>query len=190
MNRKTCSAWLAVGIAATAQAQLGPPAPASSSVVEMSPFTVNTSQDVGYQAENTLAGSRLNARLRDTASSVAVFTKEFLDDLAITSMTQLFEYSVNTEVDTTTWTVGAEQNPSTTGEILLRRSFIRGIPASEGMDYFYSITNADPYRVSRFDDSRGANSILFGIAAPGGLLNQSSKVAVTHRDNANVRYGF
>ena len=28
-------------------------------VVELSPFTVNTDKDVGYSAENTLAGSRL-----------------------------------------------------------------------------------------------------------------------------------
>src|SRR5829696_5027913 len=60
-----------------------PAPPPSGEVVELSPFTVNTTSDVGYVAENTLAGSRLNTRLRDTASSVAVFTKEFLDDLAI-----------------------------------------------------------------------------------------------------------
>ena len=65
-------------------AQALPPAPAATPptgtepVVEMSPFTVNTEKDVGYHAENTLAGSRLNARLKDTAGSVAVFTKEFM----------------------------------------------------------------------------------------------------------------
>jgi hypothetical protein len=49
-------------------AQIAPRAlsPASSQelVVELSPFTVDTSRDTGYAAENTLAGSRLNARLR------------------------------------------------------------------------------------------------------------------------------
>src|SRR5215211_4932165 len=73
---------------------------AKNEIVELSPFTVNTSSDVGYVAENTLAGSRLNTKLRDTASSVAVFTKEFLDDLAITDLAQLLEYSVNSEMDT------------------------------------------------------------------------------------------
>jgi hypothetical protein len=58
-----------------AQAVATAPPPATpEAVVELSPFTVNTSQDVGYLAENTLAGSRLNARLRDTAGSVSVFT--------------------------------------------------------------------------------------------------------------------
>jgi hypothetical protein len=58
------------------------------------------------------------------------------------------------------------------------------------MDYFMNITNPDPYRVGRFEDTRGPNSILFGIAAPGGMLNQSSKTAVTHGHSATFRYGF
>jgi iron complex outermembrane recepter protein len=159
-------------------------------VVELSPFTVNTDKDIGYAAENTLAGSRLNARLKDTAGSVAVFTKEFLDDLMITDLNRLLEYTVNSEPDTNAWQAGNGQNPMITGENLLNRTIIRGLAASQGMDYFTNITNGDPYRVGRFEDTRGPNSILFGIGAPGGLLNQSSKVAVTHRDSANLRYGF
>ncbi|MDO8540586.1 MAG: TonB-dependent receptor plug domain-containing protein [Opitutaceae bacterium] len=180
----------------TAPAQVTAPAPVTPApenkgeVVELSPFTVNTSKDLGYSAENTLAGSRLNTRLRDTAGSVAVFTKEFLDDLAITDIAQLLDYSVNAEVDTNAWQAGSGQNPMITGENLLSRTLNRGLAASQGMDFFTSITNGDPYRVGRFEDSRGPNSILFGVGAPGGLLNQSSKVAETHRDTANLRYGF
>ena len=167
-----------------------PPPTATEPVVELSPFEVNTSRDVGYLAENTLAGSRLNARLRDTAGSVSVFTKEFLDDLAITDLAGLLDYTVNSELDTNAWQAGSGQNPMITGENLLNRTANRGLAASQGMDYFTSITNLDPYRVGRFDDTRGPNSILFGVGAPGGLLNQSSKVAVTHRHSANLRYGF
>jgi len=177
-----------------AQSVTPAPAPAAAAspgdIVELSPFMVNTDKDVGYAAENTLAGSRLNAKLRDTAGSVAVFTKEFLDDLAITDLSQLLDYTVNSEMDTNAWQAGSGQNPMITGENLLNRTTIRGLAASQGMDYFMNITNPDPYRVARFEDARGPNSILFGIGAPGGLLNQSSKVAVTHRDSANLRYGF
>ena len=170
---------LALGAVAAAGAQtapaLAPAAPTTAqsadAVVELSPFTVNTTQDLGYLAENTLAGSRLNARLRDTAGSVSVFTKEFLDDLAITDIAQLLDYTVNSEMDTNAWQAGSGQNPAITGENLLNRTLIRGLAASQGIDYFNSITNPDPYRVARFDDTRGPNSILFGIGAPGGLLN-------------------
>lgn len=177
---------------AQAVAPAAPPAPSApkEEVVELSPFTVNTDKDFGYAAENTLAGSRLNARLKDTAGSVAVFTKEFMDDLMITDLNHLLEYTVNLEPDTNAWQAGDGQNPMITGENLLNRTINRGLAASQGMDFFTNITNPDPYRVGRFEDSRGPNSILFGIGAPGGLLNQSSKIAVTHRNSANFRYGF
>lgn len=186
-----CVSLLPRVVAQTVTAPPPRPAPATGEVVELSPFTVDTSRDVGYAAENTLAGSRLNTRLRDTAGSVSVFTKEFLDDLAITDLQGLLNFTVNSEVDTTAWQPGQPgQNPSISGENLLTRTMVRGLAASQGMDYFTSITNMDPYRVGRFDDTRGANSLLFGVGAPGGVLNQSSKTAVTHRHSANFRYGF
>jgi iron complex outermembrane receptor protein len=179
---------------ARAQTVAPVPAPAASEtkdgVVELSPFTVNTSSDVGYIAENTLAGSRLNTKLRDTASSVAVFTKEFLDDLAITDLAQLLEYSVNSEMDTNSQGQSSEQNRIIGGHALFAGIQIRGLLASIGMDYFNSITPMDPYRAGRIDDARGPNSILFGIGQPGGLLNTSSKIAATHRDSGSLRYGM
>ena len=176
---------------AQATAPTSAPIPATApDVVELSPFSVNTNQDLGYAAENTLAGSRLNTKLRDTASSVSVFTKEFLDDLAITDIAHLLEFSVNSEMDTNSQGASSEQNRITGGHALFAGIQIRGLLASIGMDYFTSITPGDPYRVGRFEDARGPNSILFGIGAPGGLLNQSSKTAETHRNTGAVRYGF
>ena len=166
-----------------------PPAPPAGAVVELSPFEVNTSRDVGYAAENTLAGSRLNARLRDTAGSVSVFTREFLDDLAITDLQGVLDYTMNSELDTNAWQAGNGQNPMITGENLLTRTSVRGLAASQGMDYFMSITNMDPYRTGRFDDTRGPNSILFGVGAPGGLLNQTSKTATLARNSGSIRHG-
>ena len=167
-----------------------PKVPTKDEIVELSPFMVNTSSDVGYVAENTLAGSRLNTKLKDTASSVSVFTKEFLDDLAITDLSQLLEYSVNSEMDTNSQGASSEQNRIIGGHALSAGIQIRGLLASVGMDFFTSITPMDPYRVGRIDDARGPNSILFGIGQPGGLLNQSSKIAATHRDSGALRYGM
>src|SRR5688572_27643154 len=91
----------------TAAAQPQPTDP----VVELSPFTVQTDRDLGYQAENTLAGSRLNTQLRDTAGSISVFTKEFLDDTAITDISELVRYNVNAEMNTNENQSVSEQNP-------------------------------------------------------------------------------
>ncbi|MFM9080969.1 MAG: TonB-dependent receptor plug domain-containing protein [Opitutaceae bacterium] len=165
-----------------------PATPTPAEVVELSPFTVATDQDTGYIAENTLAGSRLNTSLRDTASSVSVFTREFLDDVAITSLSELVQYSVNSEINTNENQAGSGQNPIVNAQALTPQVLVRGLAASLGLDYFNSITPTDPYRVGRYEDTRGPNSILFGIGAPGGMLNQSSKVAVTHTDTASLRH--
>lgn len=175
---------------AGAQSAVSPPPAQQEEVVELSPFTVSTSRDIGYTAENTLAGSRLNTRLRDTAASVSVFTREFLDDTAITDISELLAYSVNSEIETNESKPEPEQNPYINGARLTSGILIRGLLASQGMDYFSSITPTDPYRIARYEDSRGPNSILFGIGSPGGLLNQSSKVAALHRDGGSIRYSF
>ncbi|MBI4624619.1 MAG: TonB-dependent receptor [Verrucomicrobia bacterium] len=187
-------ACLLLGIVSLASAaetgQPAPPPAKTEDIVELSPFTVNTSRDVGYLAENTLAGSRLNTQLRDTAGSVSVFTMEFLDDLAITDVSELVQYSVNSEMNTNANQAGSGLNPVINAQSLTPTMLVRGLDASMGLDYFTSITPLDPYRAGRFEDTRGPNSILFGIGAPGGMLNQSSKVATTRGDSANLRFSF
>lgn len=163
-------------------------APAGDPVIELSPFTVDASKDKGYRAENTLAGSRLNTALRDTAAPVSVFTEEFLEDLAITNVDQLIEYSVGTQLDLQDTGPGTNANNHIGGANIVRRLDIRGIRASESLDYFRSITPNDAYRVGRYDESRGPNGILFGISSAGGLINQSSILATTNRDSGRVSY--
>src|SRR5436190_550015 len=124
--------WSSAVVAQTALPM--PPPVGKDGVVEMSPFSVNTSRDVGYQAENTLAGSRLNTPLRDTASSVSVFTKEFLDDVGITDLSHLLEYTVNSEMDTNSQGASSEQNRIIGGHALFSGIQIRGLLASIGMD--------------------------------------------------------
>jgi outer membrane receptor for ferric coprogen and ferric-rhodotorulic acid len=186
------STCLLLGTASATAAETRPTSPPAKDpdIVELSPFTVETDRDLGYQAENTLAGSRLNTQLRDTAGSVSVFTKEFLDDLAITDVKELVEYSVNSEMNTNANQAGSGLNPVINAQSLTPTMLVRGLDASMGMDYFTSITPLDPYRTTRFDDARGPNSILFGIGAPGGMLNQSSKAATTRGDSGNVRFSM
>jgi hypothetical protein len=66
--------------------------PPGGEVVELSPFVVTSEADRGYVASNTLAGSRLNTSLRDVASPLEVFTKDFLDDIAATSVADAIRY--------------------------------------------------------------------------------------------------
>jgi outer membrane receptor protein involved in Fe transport len=177
-------AQVAPAASPTAVAQSQP----TGAVVELSPFTVQTDRDLGYQAENTLAGSRLNTQLRDTAGSISVFTQEFLDDTAITDLSELLRYTVNAEMNTNENQSVSEQNPVVNAQSLTPSILNRGLTASLGLDYFTSIMPTDPYRAGRIEDSRGPNSILFGVGAPGGLINQSSRIAAFTRDTGQLRY--
>ncbi|MBM3867029.1 MAG: hypothetical protein FJ381_14265, partial [Verrucomicrobia bacterium] len=118
---------LLLALVPTLAAQVAPPAPATP--VELSPFQVTTDRDVGYTAENSLAGSRLNTALRDTASSLSVFTREFLDDIAITDVSELMRYSVNGEMNTNENQAGSEQNPVVNAQSLTPTILVRGLTA-------------------------------------------------------------
>src|SRR5688572_5560083 len=67
-------------------------------VVQLAPFQVNTTQDRGYAASSSLAGSRLNTELRNVASAIQVVTPEFLKDTGSTDLQRLLVYTTNTEV--------------------------------------------------------------------------------------------
>src|SRR5262245_39310398 len=69
----------------------------SAETVQMSPFEVQTSQDTGYAAQNTISGSRLNTSLADTPAAISVFTAEFIQDIGATDVIDLVQYSVNTD---------------------------------------------------------------------------------------------
>jgi len=83
---------------ATTPAPANAPA-ASTEVIELSPFTVSSSKDVGYRAENTLAGSRLNSSLKDTPGVLDVMTKDFLDDIGATTLEQALAFATNSAED-------------------------------------------------------------------------------------------
>jgi len=45
---------------------------ATEETLVLSPFTVNSEKDTGYQATNTLAGTRLNTPIKDLGASISV----------------------------------------------------------------------------------------------------------------------
>jgi hypothetical protein len=73
--------------------------------------------------------------LRDTAGSISVFTKEFLDDVMITDVSELVQYSVNAEMNTNENQAGSNQNPVVNAQSIVQPILIRGMAASLGMDY-------------------------------------------------------
>ena len=144
----------------------------SEDVLELSPFVVEASDDVGYTATSSLAGSRLKTDLSDIASQVDVFTLEFADDLGAVSIEDLYEYSTSMENsrDFTANPNGGVNAPNT--------SRVRGFDnATQSSDFFKSNIGSDLYNIDRVTVANGPNSILFGLGLPGGIVNTRMKVA-------------
>lgn len=145
----------------------------------LSPFIVDATRDSGYQATSTLAGTRIRTNLSDVAASIQVVTKEMLQDTGSHNSADLLVYTTSTEVGgvggnysaTYTTTEGytvESANFTTTG------SRVRGLAAPDlTRDYFPTGIPFDSYNTERVEINRGANSALFGLGSPAGILNNS-----------------
>ncbi|MDO8542158.1 MAG: hypothetical protein Q7S40_17100 [Opitutaceae bacterium] len=149
--------------------------------IELSPFTVSSTSDVGYLARNTLLGTRLDTSLNDVASQISVMTPEFLQDVAATSLEDAFRYSMN--VDTfddfsSTTAGGGGMDPSVYNDG--QRFRTRGLGQSSLMqDLFRTSVRSDVYNTERFTLVSGPNAILFGLGSPAGIAETSLKRAHT-----------
>lgn len=178
------AAAMIFGPVSTAQVAPGTaasPDPAEDKTIELSPFVVNANQDVGYVAANTLSGSRLNTPLKDTAASISVMTEEFLSDIGATNLDEALLWANNVQEDLADDPGGStDNNPN--GFFGTSNSYrVRGARASLTRNYFEWNLPRDTYNVERIEESRGPNSVLFGIGSAGGIINSSTKQAHTGR---------
>lgn len=154
--------------------------PKDSRVQTLNPFVVTSDGNIGYLAQNSLSGSRLNTSMADLAVPTTAFTKEFIEDVASTSVDELSQYMLSASIDYPE----ANQAFFTDDSAHVR---IRGLPAtSYAVDYFPTIQRLDLYAAERVDQSRGPNSILFGLGSPGGVINVTSKRARTTTAGGSV----
>jgi hypothetical protein len=176
--------------------------PKKDDVVHLSPFTVTSSKDSGYFAENTLAGSRMKTNLGDLAASITIVTKQQLDDTGSRDINDVFRYEAGTEgsntytpviTDRSTakdaiggYTLGNNGNTTTNAQA----NRIRGIGTPDSSINYYPTSNRipfDSYNTDSIEISRGPNALLFGLGAPSGIVNQSTAKADLDRDSNQVQ---
>lgn len=165
--------------------------------VILSPFVVDASKDRGYQATNTLAGTRLRTDLSDVGSSISVLTKDLLNDIGATNNETALSYALNTEVGGPrgNFTGGAAPASAEYGEYKLfsnpnGNTRVRGLTSADNTrDFFRTDIPWDGYSVDRVDLQRGPNAILFGLGSPAGVVNASTIVA-TFRNQGHVEATF
>ena len=146
----------------------------------LNPFVVSTTEDVGYLAQHSVAGSRLNTNLGDLATPTTAFTQEFLSDIAVTNVDDLAQYMANTKTD-------YPEGDNLFKDADSARFQIRGLPAyNYSVNFFQTTLRLDTYNTSRVEQSRGPNSILFGLGSPGGVVNVSTNRATIDRTFGSV----
>ena len=157
----------------------------SETPVQMTPFEVDSSQDTGYRARSSLAGSRVNTDLKDIASPITVVTKDFLNDIGAVDVNDILTYEVGTEgtkdFSSNTSQLGRTSDNATQDPAGATRG--RGLAAFDfTRDYFYSLSDVitgysaqsvgfDTYNLDSITISRGADSILAGLGSPAGIIN-------------------
>ncbi len=159
--------------------------------VVLTPFQV-VADERGYQAFNTLSGTRLNSKLEDLGSSITVVTKQQLIDTAAVDINDVFLYEANTEGTgnftqfNTNRTGGVQDNVSADPQTANRIRGIGGAGASgtgvntnstfganTAIGNFASISKIplDLYNIDSVEINRGPNSSLFGIGNSAGSVN-------------------
>lgn len=178
------------------------PGEAGGNVIELSPFQVQGSEnDIGYYAENTLAGSRLNTNVSDLAASITVVTMQQMEDTAATDINSMFLYEANAEgtMNYTDYAVdkdgaiqdyasGISNGGAATGPHGANR--LRGLSAADpARNYFPSIGRIpfDTYNTRTFEINRGPNSILFGLGNAGGIVNQTLAPAMLGNNSLELQ---
>lgn len=172
--------------------------------IVLSPFTVDASQDKGYFAPNTLAGSRMKTNLADIGASISVVTKAQMEDFASTNLNDAFRYEVNTE-GSGTYTpatqafrndgildvnAGGTQGNNVASLTNATANRVRGIGIpSAATNYYPSIAALPPdvYNLQSLEISRGPNSMLFGLGSPAGIVNSSTAQAILNRNFYRVQ---
>jgi outer membrane receptor protein involved in Fe transport len=172
---------LALLLAAPVLAQSTSSAPAKDDPIVLSPFTVSTEKDTGYQASDSLAGGRIATNVLKTPADQTILTREFLDDIAAINY-----------IDAGRWLPNATVTPS--GGIDFGQGVtFRGVsPAGYPYrNYFRSLGPVDDYIVERLDSARGPNALIFADGVIGGIINTNTKRAqFTSRPRNDVKLRF
>jgi len=165
--------------------------------VRLEPFNVYGEAQTGYRAKTTLAGTRIRSNVDDIGSALQIVTSQFLRDTGATNTQSLLTMTTGTEVGGLYGNFGGNGAGQTVYEWgkMARPDLntrIRGLSAADNTREFESSDIPwDAYNVDTIEIQRGANSILFGLGSPAGLINSSLKQADLRKSNGSLtgRYG-
>lgn len=172
-------------------------------VVQLSPFQVEAGTDRGYQALNTLSGTRLNSKLEDLGSSISVVTMQQMQDTAVVDLNDVLLYEASTE-GTGNFTQFTPNRNGGVGDNVAgdpaRANRIRGVGSAgtsgSGVNIAFgnrsmnSKIPVDLFNIDAVEISRGPNSNLFGLGASAGTVNLVPSMANVNRATSSASLRF
>ncbi len=163
-------------------------------VITLSPFEVYSSQDHGYTATSTLAGTRLRTDLRDVGAAISAVTKNFILDTGVTNAGTLLTYLPDTEVAGVHGNFSGFGNSGSISENYINpqsTTRVRGLDnADNTRGYFLSSIPWDAFNIDRVDAVRGPNAILYGLGSPAGIINTTlNEAEFRNFTNLEFRWG-
>ena len=155
-------------------------------IFELSPFSVDSSDDTGYRATNTISGTRLNTAIRDIPMPIEVITEAFIEDTAAGDLREALAYSSGIVLESQNDagaensfnTIGGVHNPegatSNKNETTYKvRGFITDATLRDGYRRQFASESAN---IGRVEVIRGPAALLYGIGNFGGIVNYLPKL--------------
>ncbi len=161
------------------------PAGGNDETVELSPFVVKG--ETGWNATETLAGTRMKTSLKDVPNQLEVFTKEFMDDLALNNVDDIVIYAGNVDSLDEYMQDNNAENGATN---LTKKTRVRGLnQASFSRGFFGSSFQSDSYNTDSTTVASGSNPVLFGLGSSAGIIDSSAgRAAMRNRMNVRLQY--
>ncbi len=129
--------------------------------------TASASRQPGYLVRRTSSPTRTERSLRDTPQAVSVVSRELIADQAMQSMADVVRYIPGV---TMSLGEGHRDQPTIRGNSTTANFLIDG--TRDDAQYL-----RDVYNVDRVEAIKGANAMIFGRGAGGGVINRVLKVA-------------
>lgn len=127
-------------------------------------FVVTTDGDMGYFSANSVSATRTNALVKNTPISLTIINEQMLEDLNILN---------DQDLDRATASVSADPDGFSLNQLRIRG--FRSL--TQRYDLFWREIERDGYNIQRVDIVKGANSLMYGQADPGGQINSVPKMA-------------
>jgi len=137
-------------------------------------FVVSTQDDKGYYSANSVSATRTNALVKNTPISLQVVNEQALEDLNILTDEDLALASPSIAFDPDNFS--------------LNQIRIRGFRSlTSRYDLFFRELPRDNYNTQRVDIIKGANSLIYGQADPGGKVNNVPKMALFNKSYVRAK---